>query len=108
VFIRKLKSRNGNVQVQVIKKIERNNRVVKHLGTARNNLETQQLITLAQQFIDEARIKSGKVSFFDTRYSQSEMSSLLSRLVALGAYDSVTFHFFELSNISWRFFVSFL
>ena len=95
MFVRKLKSRNGNIQVQVIEKIERNNRVVKHLGTARNNLETQQLITLAQQFIDEARIKSGKVSFFDTRYSQSEMSSFLSHLVALGAYDSVTFHFFN-------------
>lgn len=95
MFIRKLKSRNGNTQVQVVEKNGRNNRVVKHLGTARNELETRQLIVLAKQFIDEARIKSGKVSFFDTRYSQSKMSSFLSRLVALGAYDSVTFHFFN-------------
>lgn len=64
VFIRKLKSRNGNIQVQVVEKINRNNRVVKHLGTARNNLEIQQLTTLAQRFIDQARIKSGRVSFF--------------------------------------------
>ena len=95
MFIRKLKSRNGNIQVQVVEKVNRNNSVVKHFGTARNSLELQQLSVLAQQFIDEARIKSGKVSFFDTRYTQSEMSSFLSRLLAVGAYDSITFHFFN-------------
>jgi transposase len=95
MFIRSLKSRNGNIQIQVVEKLKGNNRVVKHLGTARNDLEKQQLTSLAQQFIDNARIKSGVVSFFDTRYTQSEMSSFLSRLVAVGAYNSITFHFFN-------------
>lgn len=95
MFIRKLKSRNGNIQVQVVEKVNRNNKVVKHLGTARNDLEVKQLIAFAQQFIDNVRIKGGRVSFFDTRYTKSELSSFLSRLVALGAYDSVTFHFFN-------------
>lgn len=65
------------------------------MGTARNTLELQQLSSLAQQFIDQKRIQSGRISFFDTRYTQSEMSSFLSRLVALGAFDAVTFHFFN-------------
>ena len=95
MFIRKLKSRNGNVQIQVVEKVERNNRVIKHLGTARNSLEIRQLSDQAQQFIDNTRIKNGKVSLFDTRYTQSEMDSILSRLVVLGAYDSITFHFFN-------------
>ncbi len=60
MFIRRLKSRNGNIQIQVVEKIERNNKVVKHLGTARNSLELQQLSEQAQQFIDNARI--GRVS----------------------------------------------
>lgn len=93
MFVRKLKSRNGSIQVQVVEKVNRNNKVVKHLGTARNDLEVKQLYSLAQQFIDNARIKSGRVSFFDTRYTKSELSSFFSRLVALGAYDSVTFRF---------------
>lgn len=95
MFIRKLKSRNGNIQIQVVEKIERNNRVVKHLGTARNSLELQQLSEQAQQFIDNERIKKGKVSLFDSRYTQSELESIFSRLVVLGAYDSITFHFFN-------------
>jgi len=83
MFIRKLRSRNGNIQVQVVEKVNRNNKVIKHLGTARNGLEVKQLYVLAQEFIDNARIKSGKVSFFDNRYTQSELSSFLSRLVVL-------------------------
>jgi transposase len=95
MFIRKLKSRNGNMQVQVVEKINRNNKVIKHLGTARNTLEIKQLTTLAQQYIDNARIKQGRVSLFDNRYEESEVANFLSHLVVLGAYDSVTFHFFN-------------
>lgn len=65
------------------------------MGTARNDLELKQLIALAQQFIDNVRIKTGRISFFDTRYTKSELNGFLSRLVALGTYDSVTFHFFN-------------
>lgn len=95
MFIRKLKSRNGNIQVQVVEKVNRNNKVIKHLGTARNSLEIKQLTVLAQQYMDNARIKEGRVSLFDNRYEVSEVKEFLSRLVVLGAYDSLIFHFFN-------------
>lgn len=95
MFIRKLKSRNGNIQVQVVEKVNRNNKVVKHCGTARNTLEIKQLTALAQQYIDNARIKKGKISLFDNRYNESEIEDFLSRLVVLRAYDSLIFDFFN-------------
>lgn len=95
MFIRRLKSRNGNIQVQVVEKVNRNNKIVKHFGTARNVLEIKQLTALAQQYIDNVRIKQGRVSLFDNRYDESEVENFLSRLVVLGAYDSLIFHFFN-------------
>ncbi len=102
MFVRKIKSRNGNLQVQVVQKAGRNNRVIKHLGTARNELESKQLIDQARDLIEEERIKSGKLSLFDNRYSQSEMTHVLSRFRILKVLDSVTFdfldHFYHLLN----------
>lgn len=95
MFVRKLRSRAGRIQIQVVEKVKRNNRVVKHLGTARNSLEEQQLIMLARQYIDEARIKSGVISFFDTRYTPSDLNQLLSRLRFHRALSSPTYHFFS-------------
>lgn len=69
--------------------------MIRHLGTGRNTLEVKQLTVLAQQYIDNARIKQGKVSLFDNRYDESDVGTFLSRLVVLGAYDSITFHFFS-------------
>ena len=77
MHIRQLKSRNGNLQVQVVQKIGRQNKVVRHLGTARNELEIDELVSLAKQFIEDQRIKSGKISLFDNRYSTSEMAEEL-------------------------------
>ena len=102
MFIRKIKSRNGNQQIQVVQKVGRDNRVVKHLGTARNELELKQLIDLASNFIEGKRIESGKLSLFDNRYSQSEMRQILSRFHILKVLDSVKFdflnHFYHLLN----------
>lgn len=95
MFIRKLKSRNGNIQIQVVKKINRNNHLIKHLGTARNELEIGQLTTQAQNYIDEQRIKSGKVSFFDSRYTQSELEQLLSHISIVRTLDTVIYTFFS-------------
>jgi transposase len=94
VHIRKLKSRNGNLQVQVVQKIGRDNKVVKHLGTARNELEINELINLAKQFLENQRIKSGNISLFDNRYSASEMTEILSKFCIRRVLDSVTFDFF--------------
>lgn len=94
MHIRKLKSRNGNLQIQVVQKIGRQNKVVRHLGTARNELEIHELIRLAKQFIQDQRIKSGRLSLFDNRYSTSEMAEILSQFCIRRVLDSVTFNFF--------------
>jgi len=94
MHIRKLKSRNGNIQIQVVRKIGRQNKVVRHLGTARNELEINELVSLAKQFIEDQRIKSGTISLFDSRYSVSEMTEVLSKFCIRRVLDSVTFDFF--------------
>src|SRR3989338_1257279 len=94
MHIRRLKSRNCNLQVQVVQKIGRQNKVVKHLGTAGNELEVNELVNLAKQFIENQRIKSGKISLFGNRYSASEMAEILSKFCIRRVLDSVTFNFF--------------
>ena len=94
MYIRKLKSRNGNLQIQVVQKTGRQNKVVSHFGTARNELELNELINLAKQFIENQRIKSGKLSLFDNRYSISDMADILSKFCIRRVLDSVTFNFF--------------
>lgn len=94
MYIRKLRSRNGNLQIQVVRKAGRQNKVVRHLGTARNELEINELVNLARQFIENQRIKSGKISLFDNRYSTSEMIEILSKFCIRRVLDSVTFNFF--------------
>jgi len=81
------------LQIQIVQKIGRQNKVVRHLGTARNQMEVNELITLAKQFIENQRIKSGKISFFDNRYSTSEMAEVLSKFCIRRVLDSVTFEF---------------
>ena len=95
MHIRQLKSRNGNLQVQVVQKIGRQNKVVRHLGTARNELETSELVSLAKEYIENQRIRSGKISFFDNRYSTSEMGKILSKFCIRRILDSVMFDFFS-------------
>lgn len=82
------------MQIQVVRKIGRQNKVVKHFGTARNELEINELVNLAKQFIQNQRIKSGKLSLFDDRYSASEMAEVLSKFCIRRVLDSVTFDFF--------------
>lgn len=68
--------------------------MIRHLGTARNELEVGELVNQAKQFIENQRIRSGKLSFFDNRYSTSEMSEVLSKFCIRRVLDSVTFDFF--------------
>lgn len=82
------------MQIQVVQKINRKNKVVRHLGTARNELEVNELINLAKQFIKNQRIKEGKISLFDNRYSTSEMAGILSKFCIRRVLDSATFDFF--------------
>jgi hypothetical protein len=94
VFIRKTKNHSGNLVFQVMEKIDHKNKVVKHLGTARNTLEENQLEVLGQRYLDEKRIQSGKLSLFDTRYDQSHWETVLSRLEFIRSLDTPTYDFF--------------
>ena len=69
--------------------------MVKHLGTARNSLEENQLTELGQQFLDNERIKSGKLSLFDSRYTKNSWEKLLAKLEFVSALDTPTFDFFH-------------
>lgn len=77
-----------------MEKVGRKNRLVKHLGTARNLLEENQLIRLGQLFLDNQRIKSGKPSLFDSRYDRNSREEFLSNLDFISALDTPTFDFF--------------
>lgn len=77
-----------------MEKAGRRNRLVKHLGTARNPLEENQLIHLGQQFLDNERIKSGKLSLFDSRYDKNSWEEFLSKLEFVSALDTPIFDFF--------------
>lgn len=104
MFTRKVRNRSGNTEIQVVKKVGRVNRIIKHIGTARTPLEISELITSAQQFIDSERIKSGIISLFDTRYKQSELVEFLRRLTFTHVLDTFTYrflsHFYHLIGFS--------
>ena len=77
-----------------MEKVGRKNHLVKHLGTARNSLEENQLMSLGQHYLDNLRIKSGKLSFFDSRYNQNHWEEIFSKLDFIKALDTPTYDFF--------------
>ena len=95
MFIRKTKNRSGNLVFQIMEKNGRQNRFVKQLGTAKNLLEEKQLLDLGQQYLDNERIKSGKLSLFDNRYDKSSWDEFLSKLDFISALDTPSFDFFR-------------
>lgn len=95
MFIRTTVNKTGNAAVQVVEKVNRKNKILKHIGTAKSPLELSQLRKRAQNYIDEIRIKSGVVSFFDSRFSRSELANLLNRLHFTHALDTATYRFFK-------------
>ncbi len=93
MFIRTLHTKAGTTQIQVVEKVGRINKIIKHIGTARAPLEVSQLKDRAQVFIDEKRITSGVVSLFDSRYEPSELQTIVSRLAFPHVWDTVTYRF---------------
>jgi hypothetical protein len=77
MFIRKVVNKSGNISVQVIKKVGRKNKVLKHLGTARTSFELAHLVKAGQEYIKRQRIKSGVISLFDSRFEKSALEKLL-------------------------------
>lgn len=94
MFIRKTKNHSGNLAFQVMEKVGRQNRFIKQLGTARNPLEENRLVNLGQQYLDNERIKSGKLSLFDSRYDQNHWEETFSKLEFVRALDSPVYDFF--------------
>jgi hypothetical protein len=93
MFIRSVQTKTGSTQIQVVQKVGRVNRVIKHFGTARSPLEVSQLREQAQTYMDEKRIASGTISLFDSRYDSSALDSLLSRVRFPHVWDTVTHGF---------------
>lgn len=96
MFVRKNKiAKTKNIAIQVVEKVGRKNKLIKHIGTAKTPLEVNQLTDKAREFIDSVRIDSGIISFFDSRYTESQLQRLLQGLLFLTAYETVTYQFLE-------------
>jgi hypothetical protein len=93
VFVRKVTNKSGSIAIQVAKKVNRKNQIVKHIGTARSSTEVNQLLKLAHQFIEQQRIKSGIISFFDNRFEEPRLQQLLSQLTFHHPLDKLTYLF---------------
>jgi transposase len=93
VFVRKVTNKSGNISIQVVKKINRQNKIIKHIGTARSEKEKQQLSFIAHQFIDRERIKSGVISFFDNRFEKPKLEQLLAQLTFHRSLNKLTYLF---------------
>lgn len=93
MFIRAVRNKSGHAAIQVVEKVNRRNHIVKHVGTARSPLELSQLRERARSFIDQQRINAGIVSLFDSRFTQSELETILERLRFTHAFDTVIYRF---------------
>lgn len=91
MFIRAVQNRAGHTAIQVVEKVNRINRIVKHVGTARSPLEPSQLKGRAKDFIDQERINAGVISLFDSRFTKSELETMLERLRFTHAFDTVIY-----------------
>lgn len=81
-----------------MEKVGRHNHLVKHLGTARNQWEHAELLKSGQEFIDQKRIRSGKISLFDNQFERGELAKVLSRLSFKRPIDRLTY------DCLWRFY----
>lgn len=95
MFVRRVKNKSGNICIQVVKKIGRKNKVLKHIGTARAPLELSHLMEAGQEYIKRQRIKSGIVSFFDSRFEKSDLEKLLDKLSFIQALQTATYQFLQ-------------
>ncbi len=93
MFIRAVRTVSGHTAIQVVQKVNRRNRIIKHIGTARSPMELSQLRERARSFMDESRINAGIISLFDSRLTRSELETMLGRLRFTHALDSVVYRF---------------
>ena len=66
--IREIKFSPNSVSIQVYKIENRKRKIIRHIGTAKNEIEKANLIQLARDFI---KIKSKQLTLFEEKYSDS-------------------------------------
>lgn len=94
MYLRKVKNKS-NTSIQVAEKVLGKRKIVKHIGTARNVLELIELTKRGLKYIDDCRIKEGRISLFDNRFNESELKKLLSNVVFGKVMDTVSYNFFD-------------
>ncbi len=94
MYLRKVKNKS-NTSVQVVEKVSGKRKIVKHMGTARNELELIELVKRGLKYIEDCRIKEGRISLFDNRFNQSELKELLSKVIFGKVMDTVSYKFFD-------------
>ena len=94
MYLRKVKNKS-NTSVQVVEKISGKRRIVKHIGTSRNELELIELTKRGVSYIEDCRIKEGRISLFDNRFNESELKKLMENVIFGKVMDTVSYKFFE-------------
>ena len=93
MFLRKLKNAAHTVSFQIVKKVGRTNRLVKHLGTAKTLAEERDLEEAARLYLKKVRLDQGIVSLFDSRFETNEFELSLSRFEFLSVHNSNLYRF---------------
>ncbi len=100
MFLRKLKNASHTVSFQIVEKVGRTNKVVKHLGTAKTLAEQRDLEEEAKAYLEKVRLDKGIVSLFDSRFEVGEVERALSRFEFLAVHNSnlyrLLLHYYDL------------
>lgn len=88
--IREIKFSPNSVSIQVYKIENRKRKIIRHIGTAKNEIEKANLIQLARDFI---KIKSKQLTLFEEKYSDSILN--LSQCEYVGVYYSFFYELFS-------------
>lgn len=93
MFLRKSKNTAHTVSFQIVKKVGRVNKLVKHLGTAKTLAEQKDLEEVARLYLEKARLDQGIISLFDSRFEVDEVERALSRFEFLAVHNSNLYRF---------------
>ncbi len=93
MFLRKLKNAAHTVSFQIVEKVGRTNKVVKHLGTAKTIAEQRDLQEQADEYLKKVRLDKGVMSLFDSRFATNEVEQILSRFEFLAVHNTNLYRF---------------
>ena len=93
MFLRKLKNASHTISFQIVEKVGRTNKLVKHLGTAKTIAEQRDLEEEAKLYLEKTRLDKGIVSLFDSRFETGELDRTLSRFEFLAVHNTNLYRF---------------